>query len=261
MLVAQLSDPHIVEAGEWMLGSVDTASAFARAIQHVNELRDRPDLVLLTGDLVNDGLPSQYEHLGALLAALEVPFWLMPGNHDHTPSLRKAFPDDVPGVDGRADGVRDGDVRIVAVDSTRFPEPGGTLDDDQLHWLHAVLSEQPGTPTMVALHHPPFDSGLRFMDTMRLDAGATEALESVVSRHPQVERVLCGHLHRGMALRFAGTIAMSCPGSAHSLELGFGDGPTQWNEEPSSLLLHRWTPGSGLVTHSQVIGRHNPHSY
>jgi hypothetical protein len=99
------------------------------------------------------------------------------------------------------------------------------------------------------------------MDTMRLALPATEALAAVIGRHPQVERVVCGHLHRGMARRFAGTIAMSCPGSAHSLELSFGDGPTQWNHEPPGLLLHRWTPASGLVSHHQVIGRHDPRSY
>jgi 3',5'-cyclic-AMP phosphodiesterase len=254
VLIAQLSDPHIVETGELLLGGIDTAACFRAAVDHLNGLEPAPDLVLLTGDLVNDGAPAQYEHLATLLAPLVAPVHLLPGNHDQVGPLRAAFPEQVHDRDGRADGVIEGDVRLVLLDSSRFPDPGGDLAPDQLRWLDEVLGLVPDRPTIVALHHPPFASGIAFMDEMALARSATEGLEAVLARHPQVERVLCGHLHRSVTRRFGGTVAMSCPGTAHAVNLDLGDGPPSWSHEPPAMLVHQWTASGGLVSHLQVIG-------
>ena len=136
---------------------------------------------------------------------------LLPGNHDRVDALRAAFRRRSPRQDGRADGVVEGEVRIVTLDSSRFPEPGGDLDADQLDWLEDVLSAAPTAPTIVALHHPPFATGIGHMDAMALSAAASADLEAVIARHPQVERVVCGHLHRSVIRRFGGTIAQVCP--------------------------------------------------
>ena len=83
----------------------------------------------------------------------------------------------------------------------------------------------------------------------------------MVADHPQVERVLSGHLHRCISRRFAGTIAMTAPSTAHAVQLDLGDGRAAWNHEPPAILLHLWTPTGGVVTHLEVIGDHRPVSY
>ena len=258
MLVVQMSDPHIVEEGLQLLGRIDTATMLQAAVAHVNGLDPQPDLVLLTGDLVNEGKPEEYAHLRRLLEPLRAPYHLVPGNHDLTPELRAAFPDHVHGsADGRADGVIDGPLRIVTLDSSRYPEPGGALDPEQLDWLDATLAAAPDHPTVVAVHHPPFATGIAHMDTMALDAPSARGLEQVISRHQQVERVLSGHLHRMITRRFAGTVALTSPGTAHAVVLDLGDRTPAWNREPPAILLHQWTPSGGLVTHLEVIGDHH----
>jgi 3',5'-cyclic AMP phosphodiesterase CpdA len=261
VLLAQLSDPHIVEDGKLLLGGIDTAAFLRSAVEHVNRLDPQPDLVLLTGDLVNDGEPAQYEHLRTLLSPLRAQVHLVPGNHDRTDVLRAAFPAQVHGSEGRADGVIEGALRVVSLDSSRFPEPGGALDPEQLDWLDTTLSERPQAATVVAVHHPPFLTGIAHMDEMALDAASADGLAKVLVRHPQVERVLSGHLHRLIARRFAGTVAMTSPGVAHAVQLDLRDGPASWNHEPPALLLHLWTPTGGLVTHLEVIGDHHPVPY
>jgi 3',5'-cyclic AMP phosphodiesterase CpdA len=73
-----------------------------------------------------------------------------------------------------------------------------------------VLAQQPERPTVIAMHHPPFTTGIGHMDDMGLVN--PQVLEAVVKKHPQVERILCGHLHRSIQRRFAGTLATTCPG-------------------------------------------------
>ena len=56
-------------------------------------LNPRPDLVVATGDLVDAGSAAEYGHLRRLLAPLDLPLFLLPGNHDSRDELARAFPD------------------------------------------------------------------------------------------------------------------------------------------------------------------------
>jgi 3',5'-cyclic AMP phosphodiesterase CpdA len=88
--------------------------------------------------------------------------------------------------------VEDWPVRLVALDTLIPGESGGRLCAERLAWLDARLAEAPGRPTVVFMHHPPFVTGMRKMDEMGLDG--TDGLAAVIRRHPQVERIVCGHL-------------------------------------------------------------------
>jgi len=262
-IIVQLSDLHIVEPGRLLDDAVDTEAFTRRAVAFVNEMDPAPDLVLLTGDLINDGRPQQYDHLAELLAPLRPAWRLMPGNPDHPSALLARFPEQAVGPDRpRRDEVLDGDVRVVCLDSSRPPEPGGDLDPDQLGWLDEQLAAD-DRPAIVALHHPPFATGIGHMDAMALSPGAAAGLHAVVARHSHVERVLCGHLHRTIVRRWAGTLVMTAPSVAHAvvLDVRQNGGVAGWSEEPPGLALHLWRPDIGLVTHHVPIGEFPPHPF
>ncbi|MFN8019439.1 MAG: phosphodiesterase [Acidimicrobiales bacterium] len=246
----QLSDLHIVKEGRHLGGVIDTAGHLRTTIDLLHDLAPVPDLVLITGDLVNDGHPLQYEHLRSLLADLRLPWVLATGNHDDPQALLAAFPDHPHHPSGRVDHVVEGTVRVVVLDDNVPGQPGGDLVDEQLAWLEAQLEAAPNAPTIVALHHPPFPTGIDHMDAMALAAPASVALAQVVGRHPQVERVVCGHLHRTITTRWAGTLAMTAPSVAMAvaLELRPG-GPEGWTPEPPQALVHVWSSSLGLVSH------------
>ncbi|MEC8730815.1 MAG: metallophosphoesterase, partial [Actinomycetota bacterium] len=82
MLVAQLSDPHIFARGKLMEGVVDTAANLSLALASLKDLAPTPDFVVLTGDLVNDGQPEQYDHLKDVLGSSLDSFIVAAGNHD-----------------------------------------------------------------------------------------------------------------------------------------------------------------------------------
>jgi 3',5'-cyclic AMP phosphodiesterase CpdA len=82
-----------------------------------------------------------------------------------------------------------------------------------------------------------------------------DAFAAVIRKHPQVERVLCGHHHRPIVARFAGTVVQVAPSTAHQVTLALKPGaPESLILEPPAYLLHRWTPENGVVTHQAYVG-------
>jgi 3',5'-cyclic-AMP phosphodiesterase len=103
------------------------------------------------------------------------------------------------------------------------------------------------------MHHPPFTMGIDHLDNHPF-MGA-EAFGAVVQRHPQVERVICGHVHRSIALRWRGTTVSVCPSTAHQFTLDLRPGaPPIFSFEPPGFQIHHWRPGVGLLTHTVQIG-------
>ncbi len=256
MLIAQISDTHVRPKGKLYQGLVPSNRMLAAAIEHLNALDPRPELVLITGDLVDEGDRAEYAALAELLAELAPPYLLIPGNHDHRDVLRATLggQDYLP-ASGPLDYAIDGyPLRIVAVDSTVPGLHHGAIADASLAWLDETLARDTTRPVLVMLHHPPFLCGIPYLDKYRLEA--PERLEAVIARHGHVERVLCGHVHRPMQLRFGGTVLCACPSTTTQIALRLKpDARPASFLEPPALLLHWWQPGQGMVTHTSYIGR------
>jgi 3',5'-cyclic-AMP phosphodiesterase len=256
MLLAQISDLHVVTKGKRLYESIDTPGFLARAVAHLNALESRPDFVWITGDLVDQGSAAEYAHLRELLRPLQIPWALMPGNHDDRASLRQSFADQ-PYLPKSGEflhyALDDLPLRLLALDTLIPGESGGRLCQARLDWLSDRLEERPDRPTVIAMHHPPFLTGLTEMDSINCDNSA--ALGALVARHPQIERIVCGHVHRPMVVRWAGTVVTTAPATAHQVTLDLREGShTSWIMEPPACHLHYWREDAGLVTHVSYIG-------
>jgi 3',5'-cyclic-AMP phosphodiesterase len=246
---------------------VDTAAALLRSIDTLNLISPRPDLVVISGDIADSSRPEEYEHARSLLGALQIPFAVIPGNHDRRAPMRKVFPDPAYGpVDGCAlNSIRSVDgLDIFLVDSTVPGAAHGELDAATLAWLDDTLTASMTRPALLFLHHPPFNTGIVYTDAMRLrNAGS---LAAVLKRHPRVLLVAAGHVHRAAQTVFAGVSASICPAGEQAVTLDF---EPRWPEvfriEPPSFHLHAWIPGEGfgsVVTHVVPIGTFpGPYSY
>jgi 3',5'-cyclic-AMP phosphodiesterase len=269
MLVAQITDTHILAAGKlyhsphraipdgatpgWSY--IDTAACLERAIAELNALNPRPDVIVVTGDLTDHGGVEEYANLRTILAAARMPVFVIPGNHDSRDGIRAAFGADgyLPAAGFLHYAVEGYPVRLVALDTHIPGEHGGLLCAERLDWLDRTLSDAPTQPTLLMMHHPPFPTGIEHMDRHSLHNPAE--LAEVVRRHAQIERVLCGHLHRTIDHRFAGTIAGTAPSTAHQLVLDMTAGaPAEFTFEPPGYQLHFWREGVGLVSHTAIFG-------
>lgn len=253
----QLTDLHIREPGRLAYGRIDTAPYLERAVQSVLRLRQTPDAVVITGDLSDFGRAAEYRHMAQLLAPLTMPVYLMPGNHDDRDQLRRSFPDHL--YLCQSDrfvqySVQVGGLRLLTLDTCVPGHSHGTLDAERLAWLAHQLEQCEGEPVVIAMHHPPFRTLIGHMDDIGLLQGGPE-LEAMVRLHPNVERVICGHLHRAIDVRFGGTIASTSPAPGHQVALDLDpQAASAWLLEPPGFRVHAWD-GERLVTHLAASGQ------
>ena len=266
VLIAQISDLHIKPPGSRAYGKVDTAAALERCVAALNEFAPRPDLVVISGDLADTPTAEEYDHLKRLLAPLKLPFVGIPGNHDSRQMMRAAFPR---AAFAFASGplnqrLEIGGLDLVLLDSSVHGQPHGELDAPTLQWLDATLASSPERPALLFLHHPPFQTGIWHMDRQNLlNAGE---LAAVVRRHPRVQRIAAGHVHRATLTMFAGVPAMICPAPNHAVDLDLAQlREPSFKVEPPAFHLHAWFAGEGfgsVVTHHVPIGNFDgPHPF
>jgi Icc protein len=250
--LVQLSDLHL------RLGRDGTGPAerLEHAVHRVAALRPRPRAVLLSGDLVDAPSSAAYEQAHELLEVLGVPLHAIPGNHDDRDLLRAHFgPSPAPAGAPVRLAVDCGPLRLVGCDSTRPGHEDGALGGEELGWLDETLGQQPGTPTLLALHHPPVLTGVRSMDAIALAAEDRAALEALLGGHPQVQAITCGHVHTTMTTAFAGRPLLICPSTNSTLRLDLRareDLPFAVSRQPLGFAVHTLVDGR-LVSHVQAV--------
>jgi 3',5'-cyclic AMP phosphodiesterase CpdA len=259
MIIAQISDPHISQIGGDSDRKYAAAERLERVVAHLMRLSARPDVVLITGDCVDDGGVAEYQRFRDLLRPLTMPVFVIPGNHDDRGHLREVFgPQGAAALPGFVQYTLDEwPIRLIALDSHIPGQGAGRLCAERLGWLEERLAEAPNRPTVLFLHHPPFQTGLPLLDQPGL--AGTDALGAIVARYPNVERILAGHVHATMQRRFHGTLAMTCPSTAFQLVFDFNQ-PQQFSVimEPPACLLHVWRESTGLITHTSLVGEYGP---
>ena len=256
MIVAQLSDLHFVRPGQLHFG-IDTAATTRAAVEHLNAMDPGPDAVVVTGDIADSGSVEQYEEARGVLDLLRSPYYVVPGNHDRREALKAAFRghlgEDRSGFVQYA--VADRALRLVALDTLSEGESCGRLDGARLAWLDETLAAQPDRPTLVFMHHPPFMTGIEWMDEQGLkDRGG---LDTVLARHPHVRLVACGHVHRSASATIGHARVAMAPSTTGAVGLSLGGREPTFGPEPLACLVHVLLDDR-VVTHTTFVGVTTP---
>jgi 3',5'-cyclic AMP phosphodiesterase CpdA len=225
-ILAQLSDPHVRLPPE----DEGSGAALEAAVRAVLALDPLPDAVVVTGDLADGAAPAEYERVSALLEPLPMPVHLLPGNHDE-------------GIEAGY-AVQVGELRLVACDTTIAGRDEGEIDRA---WHEATLD---GTPTSVAMHHPPILAGIGGLDEIGLTN--RDALAGLLQRSQQVRRVIAGHVHRGAFGVVGGCGVVACPSTNLQAKLEIGTEGFTVVREPPAFAVHALVDGE-LVSHLQPI--------
>jgi len=242
-LLAQISDTHVRVDDDGA-----SVAQLSRALAQAGEYR--ADAILLTGDLVNDERDDEYEALAQALNTPPAPLFLMPGNHDERARIRAHFPTHtyLPSEGFLSFALEQFPVRIICLDQIVPGETHGMLTEAQAEWLDRTLSAS-SRPTIVALHHPPFATEDILFDQIGLrDA---KLLKTVISKHRQVQRVICGHHHRVVfgQLGHAPVIVAPSTSWVYGLALHEGQPIAPKTAEQPGWMLHAWSDQGGFVSH------------
>ena len=262
MLIAQISDLHCREAGVETLLSCNNNHNISLAIDRLNALSPRPDLVIATGDLTSAGRIEQYSALSDLLKPLEIPLFLLPGNHDEYGPLLEVFSNRYGIVNDGHGYVRtvidNGPLSLVALDTSVEGHHQGGIPKKRALWLDKVLGLEPTKPTLIFMHHPPFETGIWWMDRIGVLEGL-DFLSDIIGRHPQVIGITAGHLHRSIHATFSGIPVTVCPTTCYAVDFDINDeAMPRVTNEPAAMMLHYWHKDT-LVSHTLFLGSHETH--
>jgi len=260
VLIAQMTDIHVGFAPHEQPEELNL-SRFRATLARLIDGPNRPDMLVLTGDITDHGDAESFAKTAELLRDCPFPIIPMVGNHDSRAGLLGAFPQAVPAEGGFLHFVIDGGMglRIICLDTLEDGRHGGAFCEARAAWLAARLAEAPHAPTLIFMHHPPVAAGIDWMDPAPNEPWIVR-LRSVLAGQNQVQGIHCGHLHRQITTRFAGIPLGVTPSVAPLVAMDLTpidqhtpDDRELITTEPPTYALHRWD-GVRLVSHYERVG-------
>lgn len=255
--IIQISDPHIVPHGQLAYGRVDTATALASCVETVNRFLPDigpVDMAFVAGDLTDFGTEEEYQRFRDIMEPLAIPYRAIPGNHDNVEVMQHCFADQgwMP-TSGPINWMQEfEDLVLIGLDSSVPGQSHGHLSEVTVNYLRRCLEACGAKPVIVALHHPPFLTGMEKMDVNCLRE--TAALNQVLSGYPAELRLVCGHMHRNIVSLFGNVICQIAPGTSHAVSMDQRTNiPNCLTKEPGAFLMHEVR--GGLISHHIPIGK------
>lgn len=252
----QLTDPHIVAEHQLAYGRSETSGPLRQAVATINRLGPAIDglkCAIVTGDLTDHGTEQEYAHFRRIMAALALPYLVLPGNHDHRERLRAAFADcgwmprqgpiqwchDLP------------DFSIIGLDSLVEGHHHGMIDDAGLAFLDSKLAELDGTPVVVATHHPWVHCGIQAMDDNNLRNG--QQLLERLQAYPGPIQMISGHIHRTLSAQIGKVLCHVAPSTCHAVHLDQrADSTNSLVMEPGAMTLHQFRRSQQTIVSNQL---------
>jgi Icc protein len=261
MRILHLSDTHIRQTDGLNPVGVDPRASLRRILDDCHEVRHL-DVILVTGDVADDGSRAAYEHARDVIVEFarsrQVPALFAMGNHDE----RQAFTDilgnghfdaaggepdpasALPGSDERVAVSLISGYRIVTLDSSVPGKVYGWLGREQLDWLRAILAEPAPNGTVLAFHHPPIALDVQVQQLLGLSNG-TDLAEAI--RGTDVQLVLCGHFHLQLSGYLAGVPVWVTPGVVNRVDLTATPGTERTVKGASATVVDLGGPHSPLL--------------
>ncbi len=250
MIIAQISDTHIAldmpDADRRILD-------FERTIWDINALDPAPDIIIHTGDIVQNGRPDEYLRAAEALEKANAPVYLMVGNKDDRANLRKTFSSaDYLSTNSEfiAYSIEGFAVNLVVLDTLHPGSNKGDFCEERIADLIKILDADSDKPIAVFAHHPPFlvpegPEPLHFKTDEIL-----QRFRHTLQRSASVMNIFCGHVHRGVA-GFVGDIpVLVMPSIATTLRKG--DYPPDLTTCPI-YHLHSYDPDWGFTTELRIV--------
>jgi len=176
--IAQITDIHLPRDKQFRVHGVDTYATLDRMLGIIYD--HNPDLVLVTGDIAEDGGEEPFKALREMLEPFPKTL-VIPGNHDLGPEYSHYF-DDAPYQVRHMNGWT-----LLAVNTAELNISDETISDCQ-----RILAEN--ERVLLATHHPLVSVGTPFFDQIHTLQNREKHWKSLMS-YPSLKAAVFGHIH------------------------------------------------------------------
>jgi protein icc homolog len=205
--IVQVTDPHLFNDPKSELLGINTQASFSQVLTEIQQQHYAYDLVLATGDLVQDSSDNGYLRFCENVKSLEKMVFWIPGNHDFQPKMVEFLTKE--NVNAGKHILLGEHWQILLLDSQVQGVPHGQLEAEELAWLQAKLAAYPQRYTLVVLHHHLLSTGSRWLDQHNLRN--PHELAGILAPFPRVKAILYGHIHQQVDSTWHGYHVMATP--------------------------------------------------
>ena len=205
----QISDCHVSADVQANYRTQNADHNLTRLVRAVRQWK--PALLIVSGDVSEDGSRESYRRTSKLLSAVGVPVLALPGNHDDPARMSAYFP--IGPWDG-PHAIEFAGWQLTLLDSTEPGRISGAFSQQALKQLDGLLQRGSSRHHLIALHHQPVPVGAPWIDRYRLDS--PEEFFSVIDRVPAMRCIVWGHVHQDFRSSRKGVSLLGAPSSVAS---------------------------------------------
>jgi Icc protein len=236
MRIAHLADFHLPGAPNKAVNGVQPHANLVQAAAALAKQTPPPELIVLGGDQLENGEHDSYQAVTDAFKDLAAPVHMVLGNHDSLAGFRRTSqPAKAPDFPGYYSFDVKG-LHVVILNSTVAGKEFGRLDERQLLWLSEDLHQSNLKPVLIFLHHPPFDTGIVWLDKVKL-INAENFWEIIPPYAQNILGVFTAHLHLQYTSTHRGVLAAGCPAVSWQFSGNADSARAALSEEPPGFNL------------------------
>ncbi|KFA59724.1 hypothetical protein A9G48_02570 [Gilliamella sp. wkB18] len=217
--ILHITDTHLFSKDNNVLLGVNSNASFSSVITEIKRRNKIFDLIVATGDFVQDGSKEAYIRFATNIRKFNTPCVWLAGNHDNYIFMQDVF-SNYQLASNKI--VLLGDKwLIVLLNSQVMGCAYGFLSKSELNFFKNALQSYPDREVLVFLHHHPIKSGCNWLDQHILKN--SDKLEQIIQNNPKIKGLGWGHIHQNQKYIWHNCLAFSTPSTCVQFKPGSYD--------------------------------------
>ena len=180
---------HLLSCKKTLFREKNPNQTFNQVIEHIGNSEWKPDALIVTGDISNDGTKTTYDRAYKKIKELRLPALCIPGNHDDRKNLIKHLPSEFSDT-----LLVIKNFILIGLDSTVKSSSEGLLSSDELEKMQYLLQENTSKNVIICLHHQPVIIDSDWIDKIGLKN--KNDFFKIIKEYDHIKGIFFGHIHQ-----------------------------------------------------------------